>query len=90
MLALADDHLPGLPHALVRYPLRTDLQIGKIRSPLLLFHGAQDTLIALRHSQQLQQLAPQAKLVTVQGAAHNDVHKFPAYSDGYRAALDFL
>ena len=90
MVALADDHMPALPHVLVRYPLRTDQQIGKIRSPLLLFHGDQDTLIALRYSQQLQQLAPKAKLVTVLGAAHNDVHKFPVYLDAYRAALDAL
>ena len=32
-------------------------------------------------------LAPQAQLLRVAGAAHNDVHEFPSYLDGLRAAL---
>ena len=90
MLALADLHFAWVPHFLLRYPLRTDQLIGKIRQPVLLFHGDRDALIPPQHSERLVQLAPQSKRQLVMGAAHNDVHEFPAYRDAFRAALDAL
>ena len=90
MLALADLHFAWVPHFLLRYPLRTDQLIGKIRQPVLLFHGDRDALIPPQHSERLAQWAPQAKRQLVIGAAHNDVHEFPAYRDAFRAALDAL
>ena len=90
MLALADQHFAWVPHFLLRYPLRTDQLIGSIRQPVLLFHGDRDALIPPRHSERLVQLAPHATLLLVAGAAHNDVHEFPAYRDAFRAALAAL
>jgi uncharacterized protein len=88
--ALTADYYPWVPQALLRYPLRTDEVIAKIRGPLLLFHGDKDELIAPRHSETLKALAPQAQLIYVVGAAHNDVQKFPAYRDAFVAALNAL
>ena len=88
--ALTADHYPWVPQALLRYPLRTDGLIAKIRSPLMLFHGDKDKLIAPRHSDALKALAPQAQLIKVEGAAHDDVQKFPGYRDRFFAALEAL
>jgi pimeloyl-ACP methyl ester carboxylesterase len=90
MAALAAEHYPWVPQALLRYPLRTDLLIGQIRSPLLLIHGTRDTLIAPSHSDALKALAPQATLARITGAAHNDLQNFDTYLDVYNRALDAL
>lgn len=87
MAALATEHYPWVPQALLRYPLRTDQVVGQIRSPLLLIHGAHDTLIAPSHSEALKALAPQATLERISGAAHNDLQNFDTYLDVYSRAL---
>ena len=87
MAAMATDHFPWMPQALLRYPMRTDQLIGRIRGPLLLIHGAQDTLIAPRHSDVLKQLAPQATVLQVAGAAHNDLQQFDHYLDAFARVL---
>ena len=87
MAALAADHYSWVPQILLRYPLRTDQIVGQIRNPLLLIHGSQDPLIAPRHSDALKALAPQAALVIIPGAAHNDLQNFNAYLGVYAKAL---
>ena len=90
MAALMHDHYPWVPSALLRYPLRTDESITRIPNRLLLIHGAQDVLIAPRHSETLQALVPHAQLLRVLGAAHNDLQDSPVYLQGFAGALDAL
>jgi fermentation-respiration switch protein FrsA (DUF1100 family) len=87
MAALAGEHYPWVPQMLLRYPMRTDQLLGQFRSPLLLIHGAQDPLIAPRHSETLQSLVPHATLALIKGAAHNDLQDFNSYLDVYGQAL---
>ena len=87
MLALAQQHYPWVPAAMLRYPLRTDLAVPLLRGPLLLAHGELDTLIPPVNSQKLQQLLPGAKLTLVPGASHNDLQRFDVYLDAVRAAM---
>ena len=90
MAALAGDHYPWVPQALLRYPMRTDQILGQVRSPLRLIHGTQDPLIAPRHSTALKALVPHATLSLIQGAAHNDLQDFDTYLDVYARALASL
>ena len=87
MLALAQEHYPWVPAAVLRYPLRTDQALPRVHGSVLLLHGERDTLIAPVHSQRLLRLAPAARLVMVPGAAHNDLQRFSAYSDALAVAL---
>jgi uncharacterized protein len=87
MVALAREHYPWVPSALLRYPLRTDQVLPQVRGPVLLLHGSQDTLIPADHSRALQRLAPHAQLLIVPEAGHNDIAGFALYRDGLRAAL---
>ena len=87
MAALAAEKYAWVPQALLRYPLRTDELVGRIRSPLLLIHGEQDPLIAPRHSDALKALAPAATVVRIPGAAHNDLQDFDAYLQAFARAL---
>jgi pimeloyl-ACP methyl ester carboxylesterase len=79
MLALALDRYPFVPDAALRYPLRSDLALPQVRTPVLLVHGTADTLIPPSHSAALQALAPQARTVLIDGAGHSDIHQHPAY-----------
>ena len=90
MAQLMAYHYPLLPTVLLRYPLATCSDVVRLRTPMLLVHGESDTLIPIRHSEQLLSLAPQARLLRVAGAAHADVHQFPAYTDELRRALKSL
>jgi pimeloyl-ACP methyl ester carboxylesterase len=87
MLALAREHYPLVPGFVVRYPLRTDLAVPRIHTPLLLVHGLRDDVIDARHSRALQALAPQAGVLLIDGASHADIHQSAAYLDGLRRAL---
>ena len=84
---LAREHYPWLLPQAVRYPLRTDLAVEHITGPLLLLHGDRDELIPFAHSERLQARAPAAHLVRVEGAAHNNIHKFDAYQNAFAQAL---
>lgn len=87
MAALAAGHYRWVPQWVLRYPMRTDLSIGKIRGPVLLIHGEQDPLIPPSHSDALKALAPAATVKHIYGAAHNDLQDFDAYLNAFAKAL---
>lgn len=87
MQALAAEHYAWVPGAVLRYPLRTDLVLPRLRGQVLLVHGERDTLIEPAHSVRLQALLPRARHVVVAGASHNDLQRFPAYSEALATAL---
>ena len=90
MAALALQHYRWVPQAVLRYPLRTDQLINRIRSPILLVHGARDPVIAPGHSDALKALAPNATLAHIPAAAHNDLQDFNDYLNTFSRALGAL
>jgi pimeloyl-ACP methyl ester carboxylesterase len=88
--ALAREHYPWVPSAVLRYPLRTDLSIGQITGPVLLLHGERDTLIPPSHSEALLERAPTARLVRIPGAGHADLQEFDRYLAAITDALAAL
>lgn len=87
MRALAAEHYPWVPGAVLRYPLDTAAALPRIRGPVVLLHGDADRVIGVQHSQRLKALRPDAALVVVPGAAHNDLQTFPGYLDPLRNHL---
>jgi uncharacterized protein len=90
MAALAAEHYRWVPAALLRYPLRTDEAVARLKSRVLLLHGERDELIGLHHSERLlakAAAAQEARLVRVPGAGHNDLQMFEAYLGSLRSAL---
>ena len=87
MAGLAQKYYPWVPGAVLRYPLRTDEALAKVKGPVLLAHGGRDALIAASHSHALQRVSPQAQLLLVPEAGHGDIHQFDAYLNGLRALL---
>lgn len=90
LLALAREHYPFVPAAVVRYGLRTDEALPRINRPVVLMHGERDTLIPPSHSQALLARAPTARRVLVPQAAHNDLQDFDAYRSALADALAAL
>lgn len=87
MSALTGQIYPYVPQLVLRYPLRTDQWLPKVKSPVLLIHGDMDTFIPPSHSKTLKALVPQARLVMVKGAAHSDIHKFDGYLQDFGGVL---
>jgi pimeloyl-ACP methyl ester carboxylesterase len=90
MAAMAREHYRWVPSALLRYPLRTDEALARVKSPVLLLHGARDDIIDPAHSERLQRVAPHAERALVPDAGHNDLQQFPAYLAAIAARLKTL
>jgi pimeloyl-ACP methyl ester carboxylesterase len=90
MRALGDELYPWVPGRVLRYPLHTAEHAAQLKSPLMLIHGDQDKLIGIHHSHALCTAVPAAQLHCVEGAGHNDVHKFPSFRKAVATALGCL
>ena len=87
MQALAAEHYPWVPRRVLRYPLRTDQKLPLLRGAVMLVHGSEDGLIEPTHSQRLLALRPGTALRIIEGAAHNNLQRWPAYGQALAAAL---
>lgn len=81
---------PFLPPFLVKYALPTEKWIGGVRCPITLIHGTSDDVIPYSCSQELLPLIRSSgKLVTIDGAGHNNLHNSPEYKDAMAEVLPF-
>jgi uncharacterized protein len=81
--------LPILPLRFVlRYQLRTDKWIQKVKCHVYIIHGTKDWLIPIRHSEQLQKINPRKiTLIRIDGGAHNNLPRFDEYHNFIRDIL---
>ncbi len=72
MLSVVSDKMPFIPVSLaLRSPLRNDLEMGNVTSPVIIFHGDRDDLVPLSSGRELAALAPgEPRFVVVEGAGH--------------------
>jgi hypothetical protein len=87
---LGHELLPWVPPFLSRYPLPTSDWLPRVNAPVLLLHGDRDQLIPLVHAERLKKLRPDAELVIVEGAAHDDIHAFDEYTRALTQRLEAL
>ncbi|MHC4441672.1 MAG: alpha/beta hydrolase [Planctomycetota bacterium] len=71
-------HGYGCPMFLAKHPFYTDRVVDDIDIPLLIFHGAVDTIIPVWHGRKLRDLAPSAVYIEY-NCGHND---FPGTGNG--------
>lgn len=83
--------LPILPVRFVlRYHLRTDKWIQKVKCPVYIIHGTKDWLIPIHHSEQLQKINPRKiTLIRIHGGGHNNLPKFDEYHNFIRDILKY-
>jgi uncharacterized protein len=85
-IAAAD--YPYLPQRLMRYPMRTDLEMPRCEIPVTIFHGAADDVIPSSASERLRALLkPTDSLMIVAGAGHLDLPDTPEYQQAMRKLL---
>lgn len=73
----------GVPGFVCSSPLRNDEALPRISAAVLIFHGAQDTIVPVSHGRELARIKPEAKYVETAGG-HFD---YPTDVDGYEAAI---
>jgi len=80
MRDLVAQKMPYIPPFLLKYPLRTDQWISKVRCPIYLFHGTEDAMIPYDSSVRLQaySVAP-TQLIPVVGGGHANLPTFEIY-----------
>lgn len=81
--------LPILPMRFVlRYKLRSDRYMRKVKCHTYIIHGTRDWLIPIRHSIALQKLNPsRITLIRIDGGGHNNLPSFPEYHNFIRDIL---
>lgn len=88
-LKVIERFLPVLPVRIVlRYHMRTDLWLPKVKCHTYIIHGTRDRLIPIRHSEQLQKINPKKiTLIRIHGGHHNDLPGFDEYHNFIRDIL---
>lgn len=78
---LATQKLPLLlPALILRYRFNNISKIQEVKSPIIFFHGADDSLIPPSHTNALyDRFTGQKKKIIIARATHNDVNEFPEY-----------
>lgn len=79
MTDVASTHYPYLPTFILRYPIRTDLWLPKVKCPILLIHGTKDEVVYYGSSEKLKELVPQVELVTIHGGNHNNLDDYALF-----------
>lgn len=85
----ASRFLPFLPvRWVMRYHLRTEQWIKRVRCATYIIHGDKDWLIPISHSKMLRELNPKhVTLITIPGGGHNNLPSFPEYHNFLRDIL---
>jgi pimeloyl-ACP methyl ester carboxylesterase len=80
---------PILPIRFVlRFKLRTDKWITKVKCHTYIIHGTKDRLIPIRHSESLQKIKPgKITLIRIHGGKHNNLPSFDEYHNFLRDIL---
>ncbi|MFZ1527154.1 MAG: alpha/beta fold hydrolase [Ferruginibacter sp.] len=83
--------LPMMPvRLLLRYHLRTDKWLGKVKCHTYILHGTKDWLIPISNSEKLQAINPRMiTLIRVEGGGHNNLPSFNEYHNIIRDILKF-
>ncbi len=88
MIDLTHQYIKVLPGFLIRYKLRTDKYIEKVRCPVIIFHGIQDEVIYYGSSEKLKKhFKTDDRLITLYGQKHNGINENPVYKKELKVIL---
>jgi len=87
IVAMADMQFPWVPSFVLRYPLRTEDDIVEIEGRVMIIHGERDSLIPIAQAEALVARKPDAELVRLPDADHNDLQDFPLYWESLGKAI---
>ncbi len=80
--------IPFLPVKwLLKYHIRTDLFMPKVKCPVYVLHGTKDRLIPFTAGKRLANIAKDGTIIPIEDAHHNNLPRFAAYHDHLYAIL---
>lgn len=82
---MADQHYGIIPTSLVRLRLDNLERVSRVEAPLLVFHGTEDRIAPTQMGRAVAEMAPNGRLMLLQGAGHNDTYTF----GGERYRIEF-
>lgn len=71
--SMVTSKIPFYPTVFVPFPMRSDLRIQKVKSPIIILHGGDDEVIPFTQGERLAALVPQAEFVKIPRGQHNDL-----------------
>lgn len=79
---VAKHHFPFLPISFIlRWNIRTDEWIKKVKCPILIFHGTKDEVIPYNQAIKLKELIKEEdRFITIQDGTHNNIPTYPEYA----------
>jgi esterase/lipase len=83
-------YFPLTPSFLLKYNFRTNKDLPKIKSPLTIFHGTEDSTTSFEDSKKLFSLANSSdqEFVPIPNATHHDVEDFEIYKEKLKNILN--
>lgn len=91
LVDVARHYVPFLPvYYMLRFRLRSDKFIQKVKCPILILHGTRDPIVPYRSAFALFQLVryrDDVQMVTIPGAQHNNLNAYPTFWDSLREYL---
>lgn len=83
MKEMARRTVPFLPiNLILKFQLRLDLDIKKVKCPIHIFSGTDDELTPHSHSLELMHMNDSTTMTIIQGGTHNDLSQFNEYQKG--------
>ena len=77
---LAHQYIKILPSIFIRYKIKTNEFIGKVKCPIVIFHGNQDEVIYVGSSYKLKELFKEGdRLIILNGQRHNGMNDNETY-----------
>ncbi|QQS30358.1 MAG: alpha/beta fold hydrolase [Sphingobacteriales bacterium] len=81
--------VPFLPVSkIMKYHIRTDLWMPKVKCPIYILHGTKDRLIPFSSGKKLSELNANGTIIPIEEAGHNNLPRFAAYHDHLYAILN--
>ena len=82
---IIDSRVPFMPHFLQKFRFETYKYLKKVKSPVYIFHGTDDSIIPFDHSGQLKKYLKLGDVLTVlPGQEHNGINENTEYKAGLR------
>lgn len=87
MRSLIIEKFPILMPFIIKFPLRSDLYLGNVFSDVYIFHGEEDDLISIRHSERLKEKYPHLKFYRLKNQTHSSMNENKVYLDKLQVIL---
>jgi len=85
--SLIDSKVPLLPDFIKKYTFETYNYIGRVKAPVYIFHGTDDTLIPYSNSEKLGNISKNISVIPLPGVGHNGINENYIFAEKLKEVL---